>query len=308
MLSPSALMDPGPALFVRFQSVARIAAAGRPVASGDRERAITMTNSSSPSPASRPRAARGVRSTVDTRPAPELVAYAASSLVTTESGDAIHVEALCWPLVPNAWTALAKTWEAVRAGRGTRVELPGSNGPAVPWIRVCAPQLAAPFRDTAAEESSVAGLLSRTPVQMAIAIHDSREHLTSPSIAPDVATRQTLAECLAIYDRFARSPGRQPCNVLVARGHDASRNQQYQDSFQRSRRRLGDVDWINRMQLRFCAEAVLPLPLELAQAAAESVAQQQCNKGVHHPIFDMVLTKLIQTPPALQRPGKAKRR
>lgn len=269
-------------------------------------RAFIMTNPESTSAALRARSTRGARSALQPRTMPELAAYAASSVVVSDSGDVVHVEALCWPIVPNAWSVLAGTWEAVRADRGLRAEMPAGAGAVIPWIRLCAPQLAAPFRDTPAEESSVAGLLSRTPVQMAVAIHDSREQLTA--ITPEAARRQTLSECLTIYDAFARSPGRQPCNTLVTRGHDASRDQHYRDSFLRSGRRLGDVEWIRQMQLRFCSDAELPLPLELAQAAAESVAQQQCHKGTHHPIFDMVLTKLIQTPPALQRPLKGKRR
>ncbi|MDC8015426.1 hypothetical protein [Tahibacter soli] len=171
-----------------------------------------------------------------------------------------------------------------------------------------APQLGEPFRDTPAEESSVAALLVRTPVQIALSILRTPQTPEADSTKLEAMQRQGLAECLAVYDAHLRLPGRSPCSLLIARGLDADTDRRCLDAFNRTRIRLPEAAWLREMQLRFWRDETAPLSLELAQVVARAVAEHLRNEALPNPIVEAVLSKLSQTPDLLKRSVKDKRR
>jgi hypothetical protein len=239
--------------------------------------------------------------------APDLIAFLGAAHATTDTGESIYVQSMCWPIVPSAWSTLTHAWQAVNVLRDEPLTDSGIPGAPPSWVSACAPQLAAPFHSTTtAEESSIAALLMRTPTQIAITVVDARE--TRGTAADRTMQRQALADGLAIYDQCVRTPGRRACDLLLSRAQSAEIHQQYQEELVRCRSRMPDADWLRSMQLRIWDEPVEPLPLELAHIVATSVARHCLDENVPNPVFDAVLAKLAHIPFQLKRLAKLKRR
>lgn len=235
------------------------------------------------------------------------VAFLGAAHATTDTGESIYVQSMCWAVVPSAWSTLTHAWQAVRAMRDEPKAYSALAAAPPSWVSACAPQLAAPFRDTStAEESSVAALLMRTPTQIAITIVDARENRETD--AAGTSQRPALADGLAIYDDFIRMPGRRACAMLVSRAQSAEIDRQYREELARCRTRMPQADWLRNLQLREWEEPVEPLPLELAHVVAASVVRHRLHENVHNPVFDVVLTKLAHTPFQLKRSTRLKRR
>ncbi|UXI66029.1 hypothetical protein [Tahibacter amnicola] len=232
------------------------------------------------------------------------MAFAGTAHARAANGEKIHVQALCWPVIATAWHTLSQAWSAVRAERGT----PPHSSSGTSWLKERAPQLAEPFWSTTAEESSVAALVARTPVEIAIVV--LRERVSEggePGVGPTIAW-QALANSLLAYDQVARTPGRQPCTVLVTANPGTRSEQQAMGEYVRARTRLPDATWIRDLQLRFWEEPADPLPLQLANVAAEAVARYLLDEKAVNPVFAAVESKLAHAPFPLRHHVKAGRR
>ena len=147
------------------------------------------------------------------------------------------VHALCWPTVPTAWRSLAQAWDSVGGWRD-ETDAPGKSG-APSWIAECAAQLGSPFRGTTAEESTIAAILTRTPMSVAISVLDGAD--THKSIQ-----RQGFLSCLSSYDTYVKVPGRRACTILVARDDNGATGQGYVDAFAHTRQRLPTAESSDR--------------------------------------------------------------
>lgn len=237
--------------------------------------------------------------TVDTPLSPGRIAFLGAA---ADADASVFVQTLCWPVMADAWTALTRSWQAINAGRG------GPDGyiactKAVPpsaWVSVCAPQLGAPFRGTGAEESSVAALVARTPMQIAIAtVDDPNKRGSATGATPLMA----LSSCLTTYHQIASLPGRQACSLLVSGRHSKHSANALCEAFARCRSHMPEALWLGEMQLRLWKEPVEPLPLELAHVVAESVVRHRLHPKDANPIFDAVRTKRVQDPFHWRPPG-----
>ena len=196
------------------------------------------------------------------------------------AGADLYVHALCWSNVPTAWRSMSQAWESVGSWRDelsapTRVLSPS-------WVAECAPQLGSPFRGATSEESTIAALLTRAPMSIALSVLDGAQAL-------DSMQRDGMLNCLSSYDKYINVPGRLPCRMLVARGDD---EKSHTDAFARSRRRLPDAKWLQNMELRCWMGAVEPLPLEIAHVIAASVARFRIDGDMANPIAEAVSAKL----------------
>lgn len=218
----------------------------------------------------------------------------------TASGPGVWVRALCWPIVPNAWWLLQQSWGTVCASRQSVGREPLGGPPSLSWIGQSAPQLAAPFRDTQAEESSVAALLARTPIQIGIGVCTSAD--------PAVAQRETWTECLNVYGEHLRLPGRSACAVVVSQGADADQDRGSIEALARARVRMPESTWMQALRLQFSREAVSPLPLEAASLIARSVAERLIEGPSIHAVLDVAVAKMARVPAFLQRPAKSGKR
>ena len=225
-------------------------------------------------------------------------AFVGSAILQAADGR-VHVYALCWPIVSTGWRSLAQAWDPVR---DWRLSLDSNTKHAPSWVAECAPQLGMPFRGSSAEESSIAAILMRTPMSVAVSVldGDGAQATTASN------QRQGLVECLSIYDQYLRVPGRQACSVLVVRGHDGGHDQGYTDAFARSRRSL-DVKWLQDMELHVLNAPREPLPLEVAHVVATSIARYRVDEDMDNPIVDTIRAKLSHRPMLLDRPLKKRR-
>jgi hypothetical protein len=245
----------------------------------------------------RARASTAARARVTATPtvSPERIAFCGEA---TSAGDhKIHVVTFCWPLVANAWTQFTQAWEALHANQGER--LPAAPaGPRPSWLQGHASQLGARFTDTTAQESTVAALLGRGAFQFAIGTFESPPGIDSS----DRAFGNALADCLTTYASFLKSPGRRPCSMLIARAEKTPKDAEARAAdFLRCRSRVFEAGWLDDVTMRFWETPREPLPLELANVAAASVARHIEQPDATNPIFDALLTKLSVMPSWLAR-------
>ena len=220
----------------------------------------------------------------------------------TDAESSVLVQCMCWPMMPDAWTALTQTWRNIsvtRAEPANYITTPRTS-PST-WVSTCAPQLAAPYRNTTAEESSIAALLMRTPMQVAITIRDTAN---ARSAATGAVQGQALSDCLVIYDHFASLPGRNACTLLVSGRLSSESEQRYQKGFVRCCERMPHALWLRDMHLRFWKEPIEPLPLELAHIVAASVVRHHLHAQATNPIFAAVQAKLARSPSQRKHPEK----
>lgn len=238
------------------------------------------------------RASRPRRTPKAEKPQASRIAFLGSARVSNDAGETVFVQSLCWPALPTAWMDLTHALHALYTGRGNPSPHVSGVDRVPSWVRACAPQLAAPFVGTAAaEESSIAALLARTPMRAAISVFDLRGGRTT-----DGMTQQALSQCLSAYDQFLRTPSRQPCTLLVSRSQTEVIDQQYLDELVRCRALMPEAPWLGDLQLQFWDEALEPLPLELAQVLASAAARHMLAEGTSDTLFDAISTKLVHNP------------
>jgi len=251
------------------------------------------------------------------RPAPsatpplDRIAFLGTAQGAKVSGESIQVQSLCWPMVPTAWSDLTHAWQRLRE---LRSESPYASTPdsRSSWVAASAPQLATPFRGTTAEESSVAALLTRTPIRIAISLITTRR--SGEPAAPSGSWQQALSACLAIYHEFVRWPARRPCTLFVCRHDEEVTDRQLSNAFHQCRARTPEATWLASAQARVWSESIEPLALELAHLVAASVLRHQLEPSEPNAIFDTVLTKLAPDPSGLRfgtsgrKPVTAKKR
>lgn len=214
------------------------------------------------------------------------------------AGSEFCVYVLCWPIVPAAWRSLVQAWESVG---GWRSPYETTAKPQVaPWIAACAPQLGLPFSGTTAEESTIAAILTRTAMSVAIAVLDGTQ-------VTGTSQREGLLRCLSSYDKYINVPGRHPCRVLISRGGTGPAYQGCVDAFVHCRKRLPNAEWLQRMELRSWNEPVEPLPLEAAHVIATSVARYRADGEACNPIVDAIRAKLAHPLELLERFPKRRR-
>lgn len=242
-------------------------------------------------------------------PAPDRIAFIGTAQTVAKGGEPVFVQVLCWPIVPVAWASLSQSFEAVRLGRSEPAAIAAASALPPSWVRACAPQIGEPFRDTQAEESSVAALVLRTHIQISVAIVDARQtHATAASVIGG-AQLQALSTCLNFYDKSLRVQKRRACEWLIVRGQDADGERRSQEEFALCRSRLSQAEVFRDMQLRFWKQGVVePLPLELAQVIAASVLRRQMDEDAANPVFDAIATKLVHDPFPYKKIRKQSRR
>lgn len=245
-------------------------------------------------------ARRAIRTSDDGRAvAWERAAASAAVIGRDAQGCPVHIRALCWPIVPNAWALLQQAWTAVYASRHSTSKDPAAA--AASWIGERAPQLSSPFRDTQAEESSVAALLSRTPIQVGLGICRIGDD-------PVAAARQAWAECLGAYNEYLRLPGRSACSTVVTQGLDAGADEASTEALQRVRRRWSEHAWLQDLRLQFMRDDVAPLPLEAASVVAQSIIEHWAGAAGVRAVFDIALAKAARVPDCLKRAVKTGKR
>ncbi len=255
-----------------------------------------------PRPLRRP-AAPAAPAAIAPLPNGEQTAAAATVLGRDAQGGQICVQILCWPIVPTAWSLLQQALQLVQASRVSVWR--DSEAGVRSWVGASAPQLSQPFRDTAAEESSVAALLARTPIQLSVGLTTIAEASTPEALA--AARRQSLADCLAAYAESLRVPGRSPCRRLLVAG-DEDIEQDLETALKRARLRLDDGDALRGLRLQRLQETPAPLPLEAATVIARAVAEHLGGGESVRAILDVAVAKLARVPPELARGGKSSRR
>lgn len=246
-------------------------------------------------PSPRERAAR-TPTTVDR------IAFLGSAHASGPHG-ALYAQAMCWPAIPNAWPALVQAWQAVHV---LRDEVRGASATITPgsWIRACAPQLSAPFRDTTAEDSSIAALILRAPIHVAVSVVAFEQNAPAPDA---LVERQAFARNLSAYGEFLRGPGRRACATLVCRSESVGAEKLCREELA-ARRSIADAEWLREFEFHAWKEPVEPLPLELACVIAAAVVRDPGQGDAPQPILDAAMTKLVHDAPVDRKRNRGRRR
>lgn len=221
--------------------------------------------------------------------APGRIAFLGSA--TSDDG-ALKVLAMCWPVRPDAWSALTQAHRILCEGRPPPLELLGRSPP-LSWVRTCAPQLAAPFHGTAAEESSIATLLARAPIQIAIAVQDVPAG-RAPQ-AEGLASR-ALVSCLTVYDGITASKHADSVRLIVGESSSLEQDISCKAGLKQCRASLPDAAWLHEVQMRHWQGGNEPVPLALARLIATAVLNERMRPAQDRPIVKAVLTKLANPP------------
>lgn len=222
--------------------------------------------------------------------AADRIAFLGSAEAIDPSGARLYAQAMCWPAIPAAWPALASAWHAVQAVRD-EVRRAALTTPPISWIGACAPQLGKPFRDTTAEDSSLAALIVRAPIHVAVTLVASEASDTCAAI-PVAVQRRAFARNLTHYGDHLRASGRRACAILVARPMAMAIEAQFQQELA-SPPRMAEATWLREFELRTWEEPAEPLPLELASVIAACVIRERLHREVANPIFDAASTKRV---------------
>ena len=237
---------------------------------------------------------------------PARIAFMGSAHPSDQDADRDYVQVWCWPIVTTAWAALTQSWDAVRAGRGEYRPTPSTAALPASWIRACAPQLGAPFRDSTAEESSVAALLTRAPIEISVAVVDARKRAQAAGSRLKPQT-DALSSCFGHYGRAVRAHKRTPCTVLLTRSQGEAIDTQLQREFVQARAMLPDAGALETMNLHVWRQAVEPLPLELANVIAAAVLRHHLAPNGFNPVFEAALGKLVHNAFPFAHPKARKR-
>ena len=220
--------------------------------------------------------------------------------------DAVRVQALCWATIPTAWAFLTQTWDAMTAHRVPNSAPIKARGlPCQPdWVAETVPKLSAPFSDVTATESTLAALIARAPIELALSIGEI------PSGTPlglSRGMREVAIACLNDYLENLKTPGRSACRVLlsISRGEQRDRelSSAYRDAWERA-----EASHLDRAELRFCDPSDAPVPLDLTNLAAVATARYLSMPEVANPVFEALRSKVVRMPRHLVAPTPRKRR
>lgn len=223
------------------------------------------------------------------RPLPgvESIAFFGNNFETP--GEDASAQVLCWPTTPAAWHVLTASWRALRSPDVKR-----SPAVTASWVSQYAPQISTVYNDIAALETSVASLITRASMGMAVAVSTS-DRRASP--------REMFVDCLLGYQEYLRKQGRATWSAAVM---DPSTNgQSIEDQF---RVATHGIPFAKAPTLHFWEGAIDPIPLEIARVSSAAVARYVSNRSAPNPIFDAVRSKLAILPIGLTTSLRGRRR
>jgi len=170
-----------------------------------------------------------------------------------------------------------------------------------------APLLSRPVaHDLVAGESTLATLIRRLPIRMAVAV--AEHEVSSRDLPEPVRCRELFAACLAAYDAHLRADHQAAARVVMVQGKDPAQEILYRASYQEVRARLATSGPMSSMELRFWADPP-PLPLELVQLAAAAVIRHLQDPERPHPLVETILGQTVPLSRFYESPtGRKKRR
>jgi hypothetical protein len=209
----------------------------------------------------------------------------------------LYVQALCWSRTAQGWAALAQSWDSIRAGREqstSSLKLSRSMPTPASWVHAAVPMLGVHFRDSTAEESTLAAWLTRAQVSFAVAI--TGDDATMAKVADALPYRAAVGECLDGYQDFLKTPGYSPVRLVMAAAQPPSREAGLAEAFREVRARTGVASALDGMQFRTCTAGAEPLPLALANLASAAILRFVTQPATANPIHDAVRAKLVAVP------------
>lgn len=212
---------------------------------------------------------------------PEHIAFAGEART-----DARSALVLCWPALPAAWSVLAQATASLNRIRSEATPFRDARPAVTSWMQAVAPQLSRPvIHDLIAGESTLASLVRRLPIRMAVAV---AEHETLGHGMPEpLRCRELFAGCLAAYDAHLRDAQQPAARVVMIKGKEPPLEILYQASYQEVGARLATSGPMSAMELRFWT-GTSPLPLELAELAATAVTRHLQDPDKPHPLVETI--------------------
>ena len=217
------------------------------------------------------------------------------------TGDRV-VLTLCWPTSARAWEPLVNAWSALRALREPATGIETSV-----LCRV-APQLTAQLHEPSAQESTLAALIARANFRCCAAVYTVKPTDHALKGRARAVADAPLAECMASYDDFLKTPGHRPFEAMVTRSRGDASDRAFHHAFQGLSRQLTGARWLDAMRLLVWDGAVEPLPLEVANLASWALARRSRDPSAINLIADAIIAKLVRFPNGVAPPRRIKRR
>ncbi len=220
-------------------------------------------------------------------PGVEAIAFFGSNFESAAEDACAQV--LIWPTTPGAWHALTDTWRVLRSPDVKR-----SPAVTASWVSQAAPQISTLYNDVAALETSVASMITRASMGMAVAV-STLDRRASP--------REMFIDCLLGYQEYLRRQGRATWSAAVI--DPTADNKSVSEQF---RVATHGIPFAKPPSLNFWDDPTAPIPLEIARVASAAVARYVSNRAAPNPIFEAVRSKLAILPIGLTSSLRGRRR
>jgi hypothetical protein len=223
------------------------------------------------------------------RPLPGVEAIAFFGSNADAAADEPQAQILCWPTTPAAWHTLTHVWRALRSPDVKRSPLVAAS-----WVSQYAPQVCSVYNDLAALETSVASLITRASMGMAVAVS---------TVERRASQRELFVDCLLGYQEYLRRQGRATWSAAVM--DPGASGPTTEEQFKVA---THGIPFAKPPTLHFWDGAIEPIPLELARVAAAACARYVANRNAANPIFDAVRSKLAILPIGMTSSLRGRRR
>jgi hypothetical protein len=212
---------------------------------------------------------------------PEHIAFAGEA----RDGDR-SVLVLCWPTLPAAWSMLAQAAASLlEIRKGSTSASIGRPSAVTHWMQGIAPRLSQPIaHDPMAGESTLAALVRRLPIRMAVAVTD---YAADREVPEPVRCRDLFGGCLAAYEAHLKASQQAAARVVMVKGKNSPMEILYQASYQDVGTRLATSGQVSAMELRFWKDAP-PLSLEAAELAATAAIRYLQDPEKPHPLMEAI--------------------
>ncbi len=228
-------------------------------------------------------------------------AYAAGATAPHSTRAPRVVQVIAWPTLPSSWHQLGMQWAAQRglhsAVPANPLVRPGS------WMTVAAPTLTAAFSESTALETSVANLMGRAAIELAIEVVEVGSLTALPTEAS--AASKAFVDALTQFSLAQSSARRTRCRRIVVQAPHPTDvlEQAWSRAPKHAMRPALDDLAFDRSLAREST-----LPLEYCQLVAEACLRVLEDRHAVSPLFDAIENKVLRLPACLLRPQRKKPR
>lgn len=229
------------------------------------------------------------------------LAYAACATAHHAGRAPRVIQVIAWPTLPSSWHQLGMQWAAQR-GLHTATPAPVQGRP-VSWMTTAAPTLTSAFSESIALECSLANLMGRAAIELAIDVVEVGSLSALPTESS--AASKAFIDALTQFSVAQSSARRTRCRRMVVRAPHSTEilEQAWSRTPKHAMRPALDDLVFDRNLAREST-----LPLDYCQLVAEASLRLLEDREAVSPLFDAIEGKALRLPPCLLRRPRKKPR